>query len=80
MKLHRTSLHNPLAEDLELLATVDSRGLSPFASDTDAGIENAVVDNRNYSYVIIGYVIDRWDAPDTQIVGATITYTISEAP
>jgi hypothetical protein len=77
---YRRSWTAPLAEDLELLATADSRGLSAFASDTDAQIENALVDNRDYSYVIIGYVIDRWDAPDTQIVGATITYTISEAP
>ena len=64
---------------LEYLAAVDSVAVSVFGADTDAEIENAVIDNVNYSYVIIVHAIDDWDLQRLQIIGAAITYTISEA-
>ena len=64
---------------LEYLAAVDSLAVSVFGADTDAEIENAVIDNVNYSYVIIVHAIDDWDLQRLQIIGAAITYTISEA-
>ncbi len=59
------------------MATVSSSGISGYGSNTETTIHNAIIDNTAY-----GYKIDAWSSSwdrDLKIMGALVTYTISEA-
>ena len=59
------------------MATVASSGISGYGSKTETTIHNAIIDNTAY-----GYKIDAWSSSwdrDLKIMGALVTYTISEA-
>ena len=61
------------------LADVDSSGISGYASRTDTSISYATIDNTLNSYHIRAYS-SSWDDNNLRIMGALVTYTVSEAP
>jgi hypothetical protein len=61
------------------LASVTSTGLTGYANSTDTTISLATIDNTLYAYHIYAYC-SSWDSSNLRIMGALITYTISEAP
>jgi len=61
-----------------LLAEADSSGISGYGNKTDTTISYSTIDNTTYSYNVSAYS-SSWDGPDMRIMGALITYTLSEA-
>jgi hypothetical protein len=61
------------------LASVDSAGISGYASRTDTSISYATIDNTLYSYHIRAWS-NSWDGNNLRVMGALITYTTSEVP
>ena len=61
------------------LADVYSSGVPGYANITDTTIDYATIDNTLYPYHIYAYC-SSWDGTNLRIMGALITYTISEAP
>ncbi|MFC1552291.1 hypothetical protein ACFL6P_06955 [Candidatus Latescibacterota bacterium] len=63
------------------LAEFDSSGITGYGDKTDntININNSTVDNRNRAYLVRAYS-DSWDQYNMRIMGASITYTIDEAP
>jgi hypothetical protein len=61
------------------LGEVNSSGISGWGNRTDTTISYATVDNSQYSYHVKVYCTS-WAGYNLRIMGAVVTYTMSEAP
>lgn len=62
-----------------MMANVGSSGISGYGNKTDTNISEATIDNTVYAYSVDAFSFN-WDGSNMRIMGALITYTISEAP
>jgi len=60
------------------LATVGSSGISGYGNRTDTTISSATIDNTLYGYTLYAFS-GAWDGSNMKIMGAVVTYTMSEA-
>ncbi|NQT83452.1 hypothetical protein HQ563_10530 [bacterium] len=61
------------------LAALDSSGISGFGSKTETSISDAIINNEFWVYLLSADA-NPWDGNTMRVMGAVITYTISEAP
>jgi hypothetical protein len=82
MNFYRIDLMYPIALSfpvMSVLANVSSAGISGFGSKTDSTINNSTIDNTQYGYYVRAES-GSWNSDNLSVIGAVITYTISEAP
>ena len=61
-----------------LLASVDSTGITGYGNKTSTSFQ-FLIDNTAYSYYVYAWGNPAWDC-NMKIMGAVITYAVSEAP
>lgn len=62
-----------------MMAYVNSSGISGYGNKADTSISEATIDNTVYAYSVKALSMS-WDGSNMRIMGAVITYMISEAP